>query len=278
MIQYQSENITVFQSALYQTTSTIIQTNEMVLLVDPNWLSGEVETIKDYVNAIKGNRDTYLLFTHGDFDHIIGYQAFPDAKVIGSVGLKQHPQKEKKLQLIREFDNSNYIIRNYPIEFPRLDIVIQEDGQQLCLGDTTITFYLAPGHTEDGLMTIVEPLGVLIAGDYLSDFERPFIYQSAKAYRQTLEKADRIFATHSIHLLIPGHGQATADSTEMTRRLDMASDYLNRLCEAVMTNNEIALDELYHEHAFLSPFTEGCHKENINIIRRECGSSGIAGG
>lgn len=56
------------------------------------------------------------------------------------------------------------MIRNYPILFPELDIVIQEDGQQFHFGETTLTFYLAPGHTADGLMTVVEPLGILIAG------------------------------------------------------------------------------------------------------------------
>lgn len=193
MIQYQSEQVTVFQSELFQTTSTVIQTNEIVLIVDPNWLAGEVEAIKQYVNTIKRERDTYLLFTHGDFDHIIGYQAFPDAKVIGSAGLHHHPEKKQKLEMIREFDAKNYISRNYPIEFPMVDIVIHEDGQQLQLGNTSITFYLAPGHTADGLITVVESLGVMIAGDYLSNFELPFIYDSAKAYVQTLEKAKQIF-------------------------------------------------------------------------------------
>ncbi|MFX3636003.1 MAG: MBL fold metallo-hydrolase [Candidatus Pristimantibacillus sp.] len=269
MIQYQSEHVTVFQSELFQTTSTVIQTDEIVLIVDPNWLSGEVELIKEYVNTIKGNRDTYLLFTHGDFDHIIGYQAFPDARVIGSAELHNHSQKEQKLQLIREFDNKYYITRSYPIEFPRLDIVIDEDGQQLRIGSTTLTFYLAPGHTADGLITIVEPLGVMIAGDYLSHFELPFIYHSAKAYNQTLEKAEHIFASHSIALLIPGHGQSTDDSAEMRRRLELATDYMKRLCAAVLANNESELDGLYKEHAFPSDFTEYCHKENVRIVRSE---------
>ncbi|MBH5320940.1 MBL fold metallo-hydrolase [Paenibacillus sp. GSMTC-2017] len=269
MIHYQNEHVTVFQSELFQTTSTVIQTNDILLIVDPNWLSGEVEAIKQYVNAIKAERDTYLLFTHGDFDHIIGYRAFPDAKVIGSSGLHHHSEKEQKLEMIREFDAKNYIHRNYPIEFPRLDIVIHEDGQQLRVGDTSITFYLAPGHTADGLITVVEPFGIMIAGDYLSNFELPFIYDSARAYIQTLEKTEGIFADHSINLLIPGHGQATDDSLEMNRRLDMATDYLNRLIEAVRSNGDAVLEALYTEHAFLSPFTEYCHKENIRIIRSE---------
>lgn len=93
MIQFQNEAVTVFQSALFQTTSSVIQTKEMILIVDPNWLPNEIETIRNYVNSIQWEREIYLLFTHGDFDHIIGYQAFPGAKTIGSLGLQNHPKK-----------------------------------------------------------------------------------------------------------------------------------------------------------------------------------------
>ncbi|NOV02092.1 MBL fold metallo-hydrolase [Paenibacillus planticolens] len=269
MIQYQNEHVTVFQSALYQTTSTVIQTKEMILIVDPNWLPNEIEAIQQHVNTINGEREIYLLFTHGDFDHIIGYQAFPNAKTIGSLELHNHPKKEHKLKLIRDFDNQNYIVRNYPIQFPELDIVIQEDGQQLHLGDATLTFYHAPGHTADGLMTVFEPLGILIAGDYLSNFELPFIYQSAKAYTQTLEKCAMMLEKHPVRLLIPGHGAVTTEPEEMKRRLDLASDYLKRLRKSVIANDEAALEALYQEHAFLSSFTEECHKENVSIMKRE---------
>ena len=62
MIQHQSEHVTVFQSALYQTTSTVIQTKEMVLIVDPNWLPGEVEAIQEEQGS-----ETMLVFDHSGF-------------------------------------------------------------------------------------------------------------------------------------------------------------------------------------------------------------------
>jgi hydroxyacylglutathione hydrolase len=140
MIQYQNEYITIFQSALYQTTSIVLQTEEMVLIVDPNWLPGEIDDIRDYVNSIKGNQNTYLLFTHGDFDHIIGYKAFPDAITIGSKELSSHPHKEHKLSLIQKFDSKHYIQRNYPIEFPEIDVIISEDAQQPYCGRHDFNF------------------------------------------------------------------------------------------------------------------------------------------
>ena len=98
MIQFQNEFMTVFESALFQTTCTVVEAKEFVLVVDPNWLPHEIEEIKEHVARVQGEKELYLLFTHGDFDHVIGYHAFPGAKVIGSKGLKEHPNKERKVE------------------------------------------------------------------------------------------------------------------------------------------------------------------------------------
>lgn len=269
MIQYRSGQATVFQSAIYKTTSTVIVTDDLVLIADPNWLPHEIEEIRQHVESVRGERPVYMLFTHGDFDHIIGYRAFPGAVTIGSVGLQNHPDKEKKLSLITSFDDGHYIDRGYPVEFPHVDIAAAENGQVFQLGETRLTFYLAPGHTADGLMTVVEPQGVLIAGDYLSDFELPFIYDSAKAYERTLDTVRHIYGAHDLQLLVPGHGQATGDVREMERRLELADRYLRSLTAAVQADDSDALLALRDAHAYRSAFTDGCHDENVRIVRSE---------
>ncbi|MDX1806534.1 MAG: MBL fold metallo-hydrolase [Paenisporosarcina sp.] len=269
MITYQKDGLTVFQSALWKTTSSVIETNDLILVVDPTWLPLEVQEIQEYVAHIRSGKDLYLLFTHGDFDHIIGYHAFPDAKVIGSKGMQEHPRKQYKLDLILSFDNEYYIERPYAIEFPIIDIVIKQDGQQLLIGDTTITFYLSPGHTHDGLFTIIEPLGIWITGDYLSDFELPYLFDSAKAYLETLQKSYMILDSHPVKVLVPGHGQMTEDEDEMKRRIVLAQDYLERLIDAVTREDEEAILGLEKEMSFPSNFTKGCHEENVSIIKKE---------
>ncbi|MEH7307667.1 MBL fold metallo-hydrolase [Neobacillus drentensis] len=269
MIQFKNEHITVFQSALYQTTCTVVETMEFVLVVDPNWLPHEIEEIQKHVARIQGEKELYLLFTHGDFDHVIGYRAFRGAKVIGSKGLQEHPNKERKVEMIHQFYNDYYIYQPYPIAFPEVDIVIDEDGQQLVLGDTTFTFYLAPGHSHDGLFTVIEPLGAWIAGDYLSDFELPFIYHSAKAYEETLQKAEQILVHHEVSVLVPGHGQTTTSQEEVKRRIQLSQDYLARLIAAVTKEDTEVLAGMEKEMPFPSNFTKQCHTDNISIIRKE---------
>ncbi|WP_413303953.1 MBL fold metallo-hydrolase [Bacillus sp. 1P10SD] len=269
MIQFQNEHVTVFQSALYQTTCTVVDTKDFVLVVDPNWLPHEIQEIQRHVASIQGEKELYLLFTHGDFDHVIGYLAFPGARVIGSKGMQEHPDKEKKVGMIGQFYNDYYIHQPYPIAFPEVDMVIGEDGQQLVIGESTLTFYLAKGHTHDGLFTLIEPLGIWIAGDYLSDFELPFIYHSAKAYEQTLRKAEQILMNHGVSVLVPGHGQTTTSQEEIQRRIQLSQGYLERLISAVTKEETEALTALEKEMAFPSNFTKQCHKDNIAIIRKE---------
>ncbi|MEO2077149.1 MAG: MBL fold metallo-hydrolase [Bacillus sp. (in: firmicutes)] len=269
MIQFQNEHVTVFQSALYQTTCTVVDTKDFVLVVDPNWLPHEIEGIQRHVARIQGEKALYLLFTHGDFDHVMGYLAFPGAKVIGSKGLQEHPDKEKKVAMIHQFYNDYYIHQPYPIAFPEVDIVICEDGQKLVIGESTITFYLAQGHTHDGLFTVIEPLGIWIAGDYLSDFELPFIYHSARAYEQTLQKAEQILVKHHVSVLVPGHGQTTISLQEIERRIYVSKNYLERLIIAVTQEDVEALTALEKEMSFPSNFTKQCHQDNMEIIRKE---------
>ena len=175
MIQFEQKQLTVFQSVLYQTTSAVLKTNEVMILTDPNWLPTEVAAIKTYINDVIGNRKLYIIYTHSDFDHIIAAGTFPEATTIASEKFVNRTDKEKVLEEILQFDAQYYVKRDYPIRYPEIDIVISEDAQTLMLGDTTLTFYLAPGHTEDGLFTVIEPYGILFAGDYLSDVEFPFI-------------------------------------------------------------------------------------------------------
>ncbi|ARU60147.1 hydrolase glyoxylase [Tumebacillus avium] len=269
MILFSNEHLTVFQSALFQINSAVLAFDDFVLVVDPACLPHEIREIQSHVASIRGNKDLYVLFTHGDFDHIIGFNAFPDAKTIGSWEMLHHPKKEHKLKLIREFDATYYLTRDYEIEFPRLDLVIEKDAEQLTIGTTTLTFYKAPGHTADSLYTVIDSLGVFLTGDYLSDFELPFIYHSAVDYEQTIRKAQQILDNHPVQILIPGHGQTTDSRTDMTGRIATAFDYLDRLKQAVLSDDEATIRQLEGEFQFYSPMTVECHQENVNIIRRE---------
>jgi len=227
-IQLETENLIVFQSALYQTTTTLVKTSRFLLLVDPNWLPEEIQFIKKYVNKIKNNLPVYLLFTHSDFDHIIAAGAFENDGIIASKPFVEEIDREKILKDIKKFDDQYYVKRDYPIIYPEATIIIKEDKQKLSIHEEVISFYLAPGHTKDGIFAYIHSLGVLIVGDYLSNVEFPFI-EDLKEYKTTLNKAKAIISSETIHYLIPGHGQYISDKEEMKQRLVESMDYIMNL-------------------------------------------------
>ncbi len=268
MIQYRSNGITIFQSALYETTSTVVETPSLVLLVDPTWLPREVEEIQSFVAHVRCGRPLYLLFTHSDWDHVLGYQAFPDAVTIGSHELAENPDKQDVVQQIRDFDSQNYLRRNYEIVYPSIDVEVCQDGQKLRVTDTVITFYKAPGHTDCGLFTIVEPQGVFFAGDYLSNIEFPYIYYSSQAYEQTLQKVDSILKGHQVHLLVPGHGQSTTELKEMLLRQQHSLSYIKTLRQYVRNNRYEDIENMLNEYEFPHGMRH-YHEANQDLVKKE---------
>ncbi|MFD0049613.1 MBL fold metallo-hydrolase [Actinomycetes bacterium NPDC127524] len=226
MIIFQNEHTTVFQSGLYQTVSVFIETDQAVFLTDPAWLPAEVEEIRKFVYEKRNGRALYIIFTHSDFDHIIGYKAFEDAIIIASQEFAERPDKEAPLKQIKDFDTRNYITRNYEIAYPEVDIIIHKDSQRLCIGEATLIFYKAPGHTQDGLFTIVEPYGIFIAGDYLSDAEFPFVEGDFEDYITTMIKAKNLLEENEINLLLPGHGSPETSKQNMLKRVRESHEYL----------------------------------------------------
>ncbi|MEK3797281.1 MBL fold metallo-hydrolase [Peribacillus sp. FSL H8-0477] len=258
MIVFQNETVVVFQSSLYQTTSTMIDAETSLLLIDPGWLPEEVCEIQSYVAAIRRGRPLYLLFTHSDFDHIIGYGAFPDAVVIASAAFTNHPAKDFPLKQIHDFDKKYYLKRSYPILYPEVECAVANDGETMKIGNRMLTFYLAPGHTNDGLVTVIEPGGILVAGDHLSDVEFPFIFDNYESYQKTINKIKKIIDSGNIELLIPGHGSVTNSMEDIQQRVNQSIHYLQSLKQS--EDCEDALREQYE-------FFEGMKDTHLHNVR-----------
>jgi len=80
----------------------------------------------------------YVMVSHGHLDHAGG------AKFL---------QEKFGAHLLMSAADYDLLDRDNPSWKPKRDMVVT-DGQQLTLGDTTVTFYITPGHTEGTVSTI----------------------------------------------------------------------------------------------------------------------------
>jgi metallo-beta-lactamase class B len=80
----------------------------------------------------------YVVVSHGHPDHAGGARFL---------------QEKYGARLLMSAADYDLVDRQNPVWKPKRDMVVT-DGQTLTLGDTTMTFYLTPGHTEGTISTI----------------------------------------------------------------------------------------------------------------------------
>lgn len=261
MITYINNGVTVFQSRLFQLNSTVVVTEDLVLVADPGYLPNEIEEIRTFVDNIKGDRPIYLFFTHSDFDHIAGYGAFPEAKTIASKEFVENPLRVAQLKDLNYYDEEFYITRPYLQEYPVIDNVIFTNGEQLKIGETTMTFNHAFGHTADGLMIEID--NCFVVGDYLSDIEFPFVYHSFSEYENTLERFKMIFEAKPNAILITSHGSVTEGKENIWLRIKDSEEYF-----ALMETNpseEVFYRFLEGKNYFFKDVFWKRHQDNLNV-------------
>jgi hydroxyacylglutathione hydrolase len=272
MPQEDSALLTIFQSVMYQLNSTVVETEDAVLVFDPGYAPQEVEQIRAFVETRRADRPVYLIFTHSDFDHIVGYGAFENVMTIGSRNMAERTVEDKIriLTTTLNYDEEFYFVRPYTLQYPLLDHVFGGEGETLQIGGTRLTFYQGEGHNPDGVITLIEPSGILVAGDYLSDIEFPFVFHSLEKYKGTLEKFVDLAESGKVETLVPGHGSLTKDMLEMKDRIAVSSAYL-KLVQDEAENAEIqGIDTFLHEHyAHLHTVLKTRHAENVQAYKKE---------
>ncbi len=267
MIIHKTNNVTVFQSAMFQLNTTVVTTEDLILVVDPGYLPYEIEKIRLYVDRIKGDRPIYLFFTHSDFDHIVGYGAFLDAKTIASEQFVTNNLKESQLQEAINYDDEYYIVRPYQLVYPSIDYMIKEDGERFQVGNTLLTFYYALGHNHDGLIGVIESEKLAIVGDYLSDIEFPFVYFSFEQYDRTLKSLSSIFKENRELTLITSHGTVTSDQSEIIKRLNDSYEYLE-FVKRQGSGEQFEQFMKEKNYLFSSVFRKR-HQDNLRVYGRE---------
>ncbi|WP_299557116.1 MBL fold metallo-hydrolase [Seonamhaeicola sp.] len=265
--QYEDDTTLILESELYRTTTTILKGKDYVLLVDPNWLPNEINYIHSKIQNLGKQKLKKLVFTHSDFDHIIGYGKFNHFDTIASEEFVQNTKKEKILKEIINFDDSYYITRDYKISYPKIGTTICNDGESLKIGEDAYQFFLGKGHTADGLIIFNESKGILIVGDYLSNIEFPFIYHSLEAYRNTLNKIEALIAKKRVNLLVVGHGDFTSKASEMINRINDSRIYLNMLESYVKENKEFPIDTYLKNYNYTIGL-KLCHEENVSFLKK----------
>jgi len=203
-------DVVVVRSAFWQTTCTIVHRAAEdgvaeCFVIDSPVLPHELEALPVIVEQA-GWELSGMLCTHGDWDHLLGRYAFPDAALgcAETTGARLRANPGEAQRELREFDEENYVERPRPLSLGQVQ-ALPVPGH-IGIGDTELDLLPADGHTEDGMALRIPWAGVVVCGDYLSPVEIPWLSEtgSRDAYLATLERL-RPWVEEATWV-VPGHG------------------------------------------------------------------------
>jgi glyoxylase-like metal-dependent hydrolase (beta-lactamase superfamily II) len=185
------------------------------------------------IRKVTDRKIRYVVASHYHADHIYGLQAFrdhTDATIVaqeraGEYKDNEETADEKASQRLDQRRGALYpwVDNNTRVVPP--DITFR-DRMTIALGDRRLTLlYAGPAHSSSDLMMLVEPDGVLFAGDIVQNSRIPHMNSDDVSTTQWLaalgevEKLDPKF-------IIPGHGRA---STEAKQAIAFTRDYIEYL-------------------------------------------------
>jgi glyoxylase-like metal-dependent hydrolase (beta-lactamase superfamily II) len=192
----------VITSSLWQTNAVALRAGDEAMLIDSPYFPDELEMLPEMLRQ-SGFEPVGLLATHGDWDHLLGRFAFPEAALglaeSTATRIREEPGVAQKK--LRDADNQYYVRRPRPLSLGSYQ-PLPVPGK-LDLGGEEIELYPAEGHTDDGMMLFARWCGVLVPGDYLSDVELP-TWADKALYRKTLDRLRPL--VEAAEVVVPGHG------------------------------------------------------------------------
>jgi glyoxylase-like metal-dependent hydrolase (beta-lactamase superfamily II) len=272
-------NLWITQSKYFATNSGIFLDSGHAVLLDPCMLPVEIETIAGFLTRENVVAQT-LILTHSHWDHILGPERFPDAKIVAHqeyLAEVSGANGDRILRQIEEWETEAGITRpaDQPFRIPMPDELVAA-SKKLKVGEhVTLTMAHAPGHASDQMVVYDPQTATLWASDILSDLEMPFVSHNLEAFEQTLA----MLSKWEVRLLIPGHGHPTDSISKIRRRFVEDRTYLSALRQAVtraIERGETVVEavarcsEIPYRH---QDANKGAHRLNVESIYLELGGA-----
>jgi len=179
----------------------------------------------------------YVIASHYHADHIYGLQAFKDhtgAIIIAQERAGEYKENEETAdeKADQRLDQRRGALFPWVDDKTRVvppDITFKE-RMTVVLGDRRLTLLFAgPAHSSSDMMMMVEPDGVLFAGDIVQNSRIPFMNSddvSTTHWLGALAEVEKL----QPKFIIPGHGKP---STEAAKAIAFTRDYIQYVRDAM---------------------------------------------
>ena len=262
-----TEDIYVFISELYvEVAATVIVTPEGAVVIDTLPFPQETQQVRDFALRRCPRGIRYVVNTHHHADHVYGSYLFPEAQLIAHKYCRQILLKVGQESLDQAKAQTPALA---PVQL-RIPQLVFETEMLLRLGEKTIHFMHAPGHTSDGIMVNIREDKVLVASDVVTPV--PLI---TRGNPDALARSLKGIKTLNLENAIQGHGGVLLRG-EIDETVDSNIGYLkiiNKKVRAVVEKGqprsslaEIDIEECGRSRIPLGGLVRRLHQSNLEYL------------
>jgi cyclase len=247
-----TEDIYVFISELYvEVTAAVIVTPEGAVVVDTLPFPQESQQVRDFALRRCPQGIRYVVNTHHHADHVYGSYLFPEAELIAHRQCRQILLKVGQESLDQAKAQTPALA---PVQL-RIPQLVFETEMLVRLGEKTIHFMHAPGHSPDGIMVHVREDKALIASDVVTPV--PLIVRGK--LDELIQSLNEI-KTLNLENAIQGHGGVL-----LRGEIDDAVDSNVAYLEAIEKKVRAIVEEGLPRSALAQIDIESCGKSRIPL-------------
>lgn len=271
ILQQLTPNLWCNSSEVFTYHSGLFVSDGQAVIMDPGLSEPEINALAEAIRE-KGWNVQAVILTHGHWDHILGTEAFPNARIIAQEIFFTSPRNDPAFIAERIRDVPD-LKRTVEFKMPKPDETFGEH-LNLNVGALTLELSHTPGHAPDHIFVLEQGSGTVWTADMLSDNEIPYVIDNLAAYIRTMEKINAA----NYAFLAPCHGTATGDKNEIRARIENDRSYIAELAARVSAavkagktideTNEVCLDIPYRQSV---DENRGAHRRNVESAYVELG-------
>ena len=267
-IERVAEDVYVFTSELYaQVTAGAVVSNDGAAIIDTLAYPSETMDLRRFIENRIGCPVRYVINTHFHADHTYGTCLLPQAQVIGHALCRELLDTRGRAALA-EAKVSSAALDTIEVVLP--DILVEDGGLNLHLGDKTLSLTHSPGHSPDMITVLIREDRILFASDTVMAV--PFV---GDGDLEDLIKSLEDILDLELENVVQGHGEVILrgeiDSTikKYIKYLKTIRSTVTRAVKSRYTKNalrKLDLESVGLERILLAGLAEELHWRNLSLM------------
>ena len=214
-----------------------VVTSDGVVVFDALGTPSHGWALLQQIRKVTDAKIRYVVASHYHADHIYGLQAFKDhadAVIVAQERAGEYKDNEETAdeKAHQRLDQRRGVLFPWVDKNTRVvppDITFR-NRMTIALGDRRLTLlYAGPAHSSSDMMLLVEPDGVLFAGDIVQNSRIPHMNSDDVSTTQWLAALGEVGRLDP-KFIVPGHGKA---STEAKQAIAFTRDYIQYVRNAM---------------------------------------------